>query len=165
MGSVLSCPVDGAAVAVAVGGVAFAFRSTCGVTADCAVVAGAGSGAGAPDAGAARGVLTCAVVVCAVLWVVTFAGFAAAGRAACLTLLLVAEVAVLVVAGSAGGVVSAVAGDVLVSVVGGASVAGAGWDVVAGAVPAGTGCVSWAKMGVEESARAAAIAGRALVRA
>ena len=46
------------------------------------------------------------------------------------------------------------------SVTGGAaSVAGAGWVSVV------TGWVAWANKGVEESARAAAIAGRALVRA
>jgi len=45
------------------------------------------------------------------------------------------------------------------------SVAGAAGAVVAGAGSVGTGCASWARTGVEESAKAAAIAGRALVRA
>ena len=44
-----------------------------------------------------------------------------------------------------------------------ASVAGAGW-LVAGLGSAETGCASCARSGVEESARAAAIAGSALVR-
>jgi hypothetical protein len=55
---------------------------------------------------------------------------------------------------------------VVVSVVTGVdSGAVAGSAVVAGGGSLGTGCASWASKGVEESARAAAIAGRALARA
>jgi hypothetical protein len=48
---------------------------------------------------------------------------------------------------------------------GGASTVGAGVGVATGAGSVGTGCASCARTGVEQSARAAAIAGRALARA
>ena len=67
--------------------------------------------------------------------------------------------AVVVVAGVD---VSVAGAAVVVSVVG-AGASGAGWTVVAGAVV--VGWASWAKAGVEESASAAAIAGRARVGA
>jgi hypothetical protein len=91
----------------------------------------------------------------------------AAGLAA---VVRVERLAVVVVAtGAASGVVAVSVVGVLDSVVvGAASVVGGGSGVVAGAGSV-TGCVcgtaSWAKLGVEESARAAAIAGRALARA
>jgi Na+/H+ antiporter NhaA len=70
----------------------------------------------------------------------------------------------------AAGVEVSAAGSVLVSTVVGAVVSGVavgdgvgvasvGWESVV------TGCACWAANGVDESARAAAIAGRALVRA
>jgi hypothetical protein len=59
--------------------------------------------------------------------------------------------------GSTVGLVSPAAGT-------GSVVAGDGF-VVAGAGSVGTGCACWAKTGVEDSARAATIAGRALIRA
>jgi len=62
--------------------------------------------------------------------------------------------------------VSVATGAVLVSAGAGAcgvaSGVGAGW--LTGAVSVGTGCASCARSGVDENARAAAIAGRALVR-
>jgi hypothetical protein len=82
----------------------------------------------------------------------------------------VERLAVVVATGAASGVVAIVSAvGVLDSVVVGvASVVGGGSGVVAGAGSV-TGCVcgtaSCAKLGVEESARAAAIAGRALARA
>jgi hypothetical protein len=67
----------------------------------------------------------------------------------------------------AGALVSA-AGNVLVSTVDGAvcsgAGAGAGVGVAGGAVSVVTGCACCAAIGVDESARAAAIAGRALAR-
>jgi hypothetical protein len=56
-----------------------------------------------------------------------------------------------------------VAGAAVVVSVAGGDVSGVGWTVVAGAVV--VGCASCAKTGVEESASAAAIAGRARVGA
>ena len=95
--------------------------------------------------------------------VVTGAGFAAAARvvrAVRFTVRVVAVVAVRVDVSDAGAVVLSVA-------CAGWSAAGAGWAVAgAGWVAAGgAGCASWASTWVEESARAAAIAGKALVRA
>ena len=71
---------------------------------------------------------------------------------------------VVVVAGAA---VVSVAGAALVSgTAGAASVTGGGAGcVTTGAGSVVTGCVAWANKEVEESARAATIAGRALVRA
>ena len=73
-----------------------------------------------------------------------------------------------VFASLAGAAVSVVGVGVLVSVVDGvADVVGAVWSVgeVTGGGSAGTGWVCWAIAVVEESARTAAIAGRALARA
>ena len=58
---------------------------------------------------------------------------------------------------------SGVTGGVSVVVTGEASAAGGGLGVATGA--GSVGCTAWASKGVEESARAAAIAGRARVRA
>jgi hypothetical protein len=69
------------------------------------------------------------------------------------------------------GVLVSAAGKVLVSIVVGAAVSGvgdgmgAGVGVTTGAGSVVTGLACWAAIGVDESARAAAIAGRALVRA
>jgi hypothetical protein len=71
---------------------------------------------------------------------------------------LVAVVFVFVTVGvvvvSTNGVASVAAGA-------GSAAVGAGWD---DGGSAGTGCASWAQSGVDENARPAAIAGRALVR-
>lgn len=121
---------------------------------------------------AATGAATCAAVECATVWVVTFAGArgAAVMRVACRTGRAVAvDVAVLLVVV----VVSVAVGAGLVSVTGGAVVlvsvvgvvvSGGVCVLAAGEVSGGTGCACWARTGVEESARAAAIAGTALVR-
>jgi hypothetical protein len=58
---------------------------------------------------------------------------------------------------------SLAAGGGFAAVAGGASTGGGAVGVVTGA--GSVGCVAWASKGVEESARAAAIAGRALDRA
>ena len=90
--------------------------------------------------------------------VVAFGAAVLADRAVC---------RVLVVVVVEGAVVESVAGAALVSgATGVASVTGGGAGcVTTGAGSVVTGCVAWASKGVEESARAAAIAGRALVRA
>jgi hypothetical protein len=153
MGKVLSLLVAGSAAAVAADG-GFAFTSTAGCTAD----SDAGVGAGAAGA----------FVRVVVARVVTVRAGVAAGLVA---VVRVERLVVVIVAmGAASGVVAAVsAAGVLDSVVVDvASMVGGGSGVVVGTGSI-TGCVcgtaSWAKLGVEESARAAAIAGRALARA
>jgi hypothetical protein len=141
----------------------FAFRSTTGGG---RVEVGAAAGGAGVEAGAAAGA-GAGAVACVVKCVGALRG---AGRGAvrdvatcvvCLTVL----VAVVLAAGAAV-VVSVVAGAaVLVSVAGGAVWTGAGCVVAAGGVSVVTGCVCWARTGVEDSARAATIAGRALARA
>ncbi|MGN6058798.1 MAG: hypothetical protein ACTHOI_09485 [Sphingomicrobium sp.] len=118
-------------------------------------LAGAGAGFGAAPGAAAAGTDARAVrmTVCVVLWrVATATGFAAFRE----------ELVVVVLAGAVSGVTTGVS----VSTVGAgvALTAGSGeaGSVVAGCGWAGT---SWARAWVDESARAAAIAGRALVHA
>ena len=91
--------------------------------------------------------------------VVAFGAAVLAERAVCRVLVVVVVVE--------GAVVESVAGAALVSgATGVASVTGGGAGcVTTGAGSVVTGCVAWASKGVDESARAAAIAGRALVRA
>jgi hypothetical protein len=120
-----------------------------GVAADCGGAAAAGAGA-----------WLLARVVVTWLTVRAGAGFAAATWVVRLTALLATDVG--------DGAVS-VAGNVLVSRVAGAVVSGtgvgAGVGVAVGWESVVTGCACWAAKGVDESARAAAIAGRALARA
>jgi disulfide bond formation protein DsbB len=100
---------------------------------------------------------TCVLTVRADL--VVIAGFATAACVLCLTerfALVVVSVDVSLASGAVA----------LVSVVGAASVVGAGCSVAAGAGSPVTGCAaSWARAWVDDSARAAAIAGKARVRA
>ena len=157
--------VESDAVAVEAGGFAgFAVMSTTGATADWefAVCAGAGGAAGVAAAEAAGSRVTVVRVVVLVV-AVGFAGAAWAVRTV--------RVFVVLVVVSGGVTELSVVEDVVVvvvvvsEVVGVASVTGGvvGCVVVVGVdVEDGT---SWANKGVEESARAAAIAGRALVRA
>ena len=101
------------------------------------------------------------MVTCVVACAGAGAGLAAATCVVCLTVCVTVLVA--------GALVSAV-GKLLVSTVDGAACSGtgvgdgAGVGVAEGAVSVVTGCASWAASGVDESARAAAIAGRALAR-
>jgi hypothetical protein len=87
------------------------------------------------------------------MWVTCFAG----------RLRVVVAVFVVVASVAVGDELVSVGAAVLVSL-GGGAVSVVGGAVVEGAVSVGTGCACWARTAVEESARAAAIAGRALVR-
>jgi hypothetical protein len=90
------------------------------------------------------------------------AGLAVAARLVRFTVFVATDLVGVAVSVEVGSVVVAV-----LSVAGGvvSVVTGAGSMVVAGGGSTVTGCASWARSGVEESARAAAIAGRALARA
>ena len=140
----------------------FALKSTTGGGRVDAVDAGAaGAGAATGAAGAVACVATWLVVTCVVVRTGAGAGFAVAWTV-CLTVFVLAVVV-------DGAVVEVVSGAGLVSVVDGAVAsgvgagAGVGVGVAAGAVGSVvTGWACCATSGVDESARAAAIAGRAL---
>ena len=142
-----------------------ALRSTAGATADCVagVVGAAGFAAGA--AGGAGGRVVAVRVVTVRLAVV--AGFGAATLAVRTVRTVLVFVVVVADDAEASRVTvalgSGVTGGVSVVVTGEASTAGGGLGVATGA--GSVGCTAWASKGVEESARAAAIAGRARVRA
>jgi len=146
------------AVVVAVGVAGLAFTSTTGATADSDLAGEGGAGtavaAGFAIAAGAAGAERAAMRVTARL----AAGFAAVVRTARVDL---------VGAGAASVVVSVTGVAVDEFVTGAVSVVGAGSVVVGGAVVSvvtGWDCgTSWASAVVEVSARAAAIAGRALV--
>jgi len=140
-------------------GAGFAVMSTTGAGRFAAgVVAGRGPEAAGAGAGGAACVVERVAVTCVVMRFGEGAGLAVATCAAFLTVCLV-TVLVDVVAVSA-------AGSVLVSTVEGAvcSTAGAGVGVAGGAASVVTGGACCAVILVGESARAAAIAGRALAR-
>jgi hypothetical protein len=127
--------------------------STIGFTADwlAAGAAGAGAATGAAAAGTdARAVLVTVVFVT----VRVAAGFAVATRLGLATVLAGVT--------TSGVVVSATGGVVVSSTGAGSALTGAGVVVVGVVGCAGASCAS---TGVDESARAAAIAGRALLRA
>lgn len=140
-------------------------RSTIGATADWLVVVVVVDVAG-DVTGAESGADDCVVVD----FVVTVRTGAGTGFAAATCILPVVErrcVDVVLVAVAPASdtlaALSAATGEASV-VVGGVEVT-AGGAVIVGGEPVSAGWVAWASKGVEESARAAAIAGRALVRA
>lgn len=154
----------------------FEVKSTTGFTADCdrSVEAGGAGGAGGRAAGAAAAVAcetagaeTCVVDLLTVR-VVFSAGFAAADLT-CFTVLtvFVAEVLAGVLVSATTGVESVTDGAGVLDVLAGALSVGAGVGIEAagGAESDGTGWACCASTGVAESARTAAIAGRALARA
>jgi len=144
------------------GGVAGAlFTSTTGATADCAVVGCAGACAAGADGAAGAGAEALATVRVVVGCVVVI-GLAAAVRVVRLTVLVVVDFATGAWSLAAG---SSVVDVVLSVVVGVASGAGAGSVVVDAGGVAVAGCASCALSGVEDSASAAAIAGKAQARA
>ena len=151
----------GFAAAGVCAGVGFALVSTIGVTVDCAAGAGGAAGFAADDevATAGAGAVVCVVTVRLAKCVV------GAGRATAVRVVRVVVRAALcaAVAGVAVSVVVVSGAGVVVSVVAGA--AGVVSVVVAGGGEVVTGCASWASALVEMSAKAAAIAGNALVRA
>jgi len=158
IGKVASFFFAGFAAAV-VGAGGGADRSTTGLT---WLVRVAGTGAAA----AGGAVLTVRV---ATVWLVTLVAGAGAGLAVATCVVRWAvRVVVVVLVGTSG----AAGATVLLSVAEVVGSSGTVFDVevegasVAGSVVTGCACgTSWARSGVEESARAAAIAGRALVRA
>ncbi len=147
-------------------------RSTTGFTADCGIGAVAGAGARGAAAGVVLVVAGLGAEICGVvrltIWVTGLAGLAGAVCVTCLTVLEVrlADVVAAVPVSDGAEVESVTAGAGAVeSAAGGVEVAAGGVVVAAGgAVSDGTGWVCCASSGVEESARAAAIAGRALAR-
>ena len=149
--------------AVVVGaGVGFAFISKTGLTADCEVGA---AGAGAAGLAAAATGAAGEVERTATVWLTVRAG--AAGRVVAVRAVraVVRDAFETALAGAA---VSVVVSDVVAVVsgaAGGEAVVVAGSVVTTGGGLTVTGCASWALAPVEESAKAAAIAGRALVRA
>ena len=142
--------------------------SAAGFTADSDVVAmGAAGAAAVARTGVCFEPPGTAALVDAVLVTIFALAFAAAAFRAGRAVRKGAVDAVASLGSAAEGVSVAAVADEVVSAgavsTGVASVAGAGW-LVAGLGSAETGCASCARSGVEESARAAAIAGSALVR-
>jgi hypothetical protein len=163
IGSVSSVVFAGLAVAAGAGA-GFEFRFTTGATFDCEVAGAAVGGFGATAALAAGTAARVATVRVAVR-VAT-----GAGRAVETRVVRAVRWTERFAVGVAGVDVPDTGVVVTLSVVGAGSLSvGAGWAVVVGAgsvATGGVGCAaSCARTGVEESASAAAIAGRALVRA
>ena len=151
----------------------FELKSTTGFTADCDRAGGAGGGAGGRAAGAAATAVACetagaetCVVDLLTVRVVFWAGFAAADLT-CLTVLTVFVAEVRAGALASAAVVGAellADGAGALDVFAGALSVGVGVEAAGGAESAGTGWDCCASPGVAESARTAAIAGRALAR-
>ena len=139
------------------------FKSTTGVTADWLfAVVGADVGAGAVAAGA--GVERLVTVLVVAVRMGAGAGLAAT-RADLVEVRLCVVVFATVGAGADSVALVSLAVGVVSAVVGGVASTVGGGLVVVVVVADGVGWTSCARRGVEESARAAAIAGRALVRA
>ena len=149
----------------------FELKSTTGFTADCGRAAGGGEGAGGRTAGAAAATAFAAagaetwVVDLLTVRVVFLAGFAVADltRFTVLTV-FVADMLAGALVSAAVGVESVADGAGALDVLAGALSVGVGVEAAGGADPDGMGCAC-ASTGVVESARIAAIAGRALARA
>jgi hypothetical protein len=159
----LVLPLRAVALVFAVVGAGLVLRSTSGFVAEVgAGAAGAGAGAGLAATGAGARVVVLAATCIAATGAPVLAAVRVTCRAVCVAgAARVATVGELVALVSAAGVLVSVAGAVCWT---GAVGAGVVVDVVAAGSVVVLGVTCCANSGVEESARAAAIAGRALVR-